>query len=152
MKQDKYDTFKQCSAATGIPVPVLKQAKKSGCPAFKHGRIDVFEFIRWYFSSNDPEAGKNWSDILKRWQAEREEIKLQKDRGELMSIADAKQQAATAEAYYFGELDRAMRELPPVLSGLDALQVHARLKTYFEAMREASREFFKVKPTKEAKA
>jgi hypothetical protein len=45
-----YKTILGCSAETGIPVEVLKAAKREGCPAFTKGySVDLELFLRWYF-------------------------------------------------------------------------------------------------------
>ena len=51
--QDSYDSIGACSAATGIPVTVLKHAKRQGCGAFRGSRVYLAPLIRWIFESAD---------------------------------------------------------------------------------------------------
>ena len=37
--QDAYDSIGACSAVTGIPVTLLKHAKRQGCDAFRGSRV-----------------------------------------------------------------------------------------------------------------
>ena len=49
--QDVYESFEECSAAVGIPLKVLKRAKRKGCPALRHNRVRLPALIRWYYES-----------------------------------------------------------------------------------------------------
>src|SRR4051812_13591666 len=42
-----YDSAAQCNGQTGIPLSVLKQAKKSGCTAFVASRVVLAPLLRW---------------------------------------------------------------------------------------------------------
>ena len=71
-------------------------------------------------------------------------LKMQNDirAGHVLDAHDAERQAAEAESYYFGELDRMLRELPPALVGLDALQAQEVLQKFITDLRQRSREMF----------
>jgi len=51
--QDAYDSIGSCAAATGIPVPTLKHAKRQGCVAFRGSRVYLAPLLRWMFESPD---------------------------------------------------------------------------------------------------
>lgn len=50
----EFDSYAQCSSATGIPVAVLRDAKKNGCPAFRFSKIYLIEFLQWHFTRKYP--------------------------------------------------------------------------------------------------
>jgi hypothetical protein len=43
--QDRYPSFEACSKATGIPLKVLNNAKRLGCPALRRGRVELAPFL-----------------------------------------------------------------------------------------------------------
>jgi hypothetical protein len=45
------------AGACGIPIAVLKRAKKAGCAAFQHGRVDLAAFLKWHFSRGATDTG-----------------------------------------------------------------------------------------------
>jgi hypothetical protein len=51
--QDAYDSIGACASATGIPITVLKHAKRRGCAAFRGSRVYLAPLIRWLFDSPD---------------------------------------------------------------------------------------------------
>ena len=44
---DEYPSLKACSDAVGIPIAMLKEAKREGCPAFRDGKVRLLPFLRW---------------------------------------------------------------------------------------------------------
>jgi phage terminase Nu1 subunit (DNA packaging protein) len=122
---------------------MLRKAKAAGCPAFDSaGRIKLGVLLRWFFSqSADTEAEQppdglaTWRDALNRVQTKREEIRLAKDRGQVVEFDEARRQASEAAALYFAELDRMCRELPPVLKGLGEVAIFEKLESRREEIR-----------------
>lgn len=53
--QDSYDSIGSCSAGTGIPLTTVKQAKRSGCSAFRGSRVYLAPLLRWIFGKADKE-------------------------------------------------------------------------------------------------
>ena len=51
LMQDVYDSIGACSAGTGIPVTAIKHAKRSGCSAFRGGRVYLAPLLRWLFEN-----------------------------------------------------------------------------------------------------
>ena len=124
---------------------LLKKAKKAGCPGFEAGgRVRLGEVLRWWFKQTAIESGDEqppdglatWRDALNRAQTKREEIRLAKDKGQVVEFDEARRQAAEAAALYFAELDRMCRELPPILKGLDEVGVFKKLEQRREEIRE----------------
>jgi hypothetical protein len=57
----------------------------------------------------------------------------------LMPVADAKRQASFACCYFFEELAREERELPPRLAGLSAVEVFKHLHAFNENLRREAK-------------
>ena len=48
-----YESIRQASGSTGVPVAIWRDAKRRGCPAFKSGnRIDLGLFLLWHFTNS----------------------------------------------------------------------------------------------------
>jgi len=62
----------------------------------------------------------------------------------VMPVEDAQRQATEAVHYYFGELDRLLRELPPAVAGMDAMAVHFKLKKSLTDLRDAAEKRFEI--------
>ena len=60
----------------------------------------------------------------------------------MMLISDAQQQAAFACGYFFSELERAERELPPGLAGRSAVDIYKHLHGFIEALRRNAKAKF----------
>ena len=124
---------------------MIKHAKRKGCKAFlSGGRIDSGILIPFLFKEMTVESGDEqppdglatWRDALNRAQTKREEIRLAKDKGQVVEFDEARRQASEAAALYFAELDRMCRELPPILKGLDEIHVFKKLEQRREEIRE----------------
>lgn len=65
--QDVYPSMQALSAATGIPVPVIRRAKKSGCPAFHaSNRVNFRVLLRWLFETQQDGNGESLEDAERR--------------------------------------------------------------------------------------
>lgn len=143
--------MKSAAARTGLPLGFLRKCSAAGCPAFeRNGRVDLNKLLPWIpkvMESREelPAGFDSWTAYLNSVKAKREDLRLQKERGEAIDINDAAEQARSAESYYFAELDRIEREFPPALAGLSATEISKRLKTFLDDLRQASREKFKIK-------
>ena len=81
-----YDSIASCANAVGIPVPVLRKAKKSGCPAFRSNRVHLGELLPWLFAQGEDSAVGNWADALVEAKAKRERLKLEREKGEVIGV------------------------------------------------------------------
>lgn len=71
-------------------------------------------------------------------QAAREEIRLQRESGQMVPKAEVREGLAAAQGLLFQTLDRVfLNELPPVLQGLSAKQMRDRMTTEIEAVKGA---------------
>ncbi len=48
--RDVYPSFEACAEVTGIPVTLLKQAKRQGCPALSGNQVEMEPFLRWWYA------------------------------------------------------------------------------------------------------
>lgn len=84
-----FESIRQTSGATGIPVAILRDAKRRGCPAFKSGnRIDLGAFLRWHFENSDDKPGLDLNHeraLLAQQQRIALEIENAERRGELFN-------------------------------------------------------------------
>jgi hypothetical protein len=127
--QDRYPSFEACSKATGIPLKVLNNAKRLGCPALRRGRVELAPFLSWYY------GGQGRVPInLEAEQARF--VALQNAKLKLM-IGQLRGDYVTADAVRRSgaDLGRAIRKvllmthrLAPCLVGLPAEKIEQRLK------------------------
>lgn len=137
-----YESQGECAGQTGIPLALIRKARREGCEAFKAGnRIDLAVLLRWIFSDDDNDASINWSEKLDEFRAKREEIKLAKDRAEALDADQVFADVASGTALVFAELDRLfITELPPALRGMDETAIRARCRTVIGTLKLAVRE------------
>lgn len=85
-----YPSMAACSAATGIPLPLLKQAKRAGCPAFDQGnRVHLGPLLQWLFRPDADDGGDStdWHNRHKRAVALMAEAELALKKGSLVERA-----------------------------------------------------------------
>src|SRR5689334_20408423 len=63
----QFDSMSQMAAATGIPLDILKSAKREGCLFIRHGRCDLKVFNEWFFSRSGDLV--DWTKRSKRAEA-----------------------------------------------------------------------------------
>lgn len=132
-----FDTMGACASATGVPLAALKQAKKLGCEAFRHGRVELFAFLRWWFAQQDSDVNTDWNRELNRERALRERIRREADQGLVMDSEVVRAFQHHLMGYLFGELDRVFAsELPPALKGMDEVGVRVRAQAEIEALKK----------------
>lgn len=136
-----FESLQQAASYTHTPLSILREAKKSGCLAFKKGgRVDYLLFLHWFWARGSDNKGlppefNSWREMLDCEKAKREALRRQREEGEMMSVDDAKQQASEAMGLLFSELERISSELPPDLAGLDAVEICARMRHRVEKLR-----------------
>lgn len=142
IRQRVYDSIAQASASEGIPVAVIRFAKKHGCPAFDHGRVNVFKFNEWYHARDG--AGQNWDDKFKEFRAKREQQKFAREDGRTISTDDAESAGAIA----IGTLNRVLRQslcndLPAATKGLDEVGIRSANEAALDRAFDDARKAFK---------
>src|SRR5690554_4264922 len=48
-----YGSIESASGATGIPRPIFQGAKRAGCTAFQYGRVNLGDFLKFFFQHTD---------------------------------------------------------------------------------------------------
>ena len=145
-----FESLGQAAAVLGAPLALLKAAKRKGCKAFISGsRVDAELLIPFLFGmlteeSELPAGIASAADWLMTEKAKREAIKRKADEKKMMPTADAVRQAAQACDYFFAELERGERELPPALAGGTATDIFKRLHSFTEGLRKAGKEKFEA--------
>lgn len=122
-----FDGLSSCSGVTGIPLAVLKRAKRAGCPAFSNTRVELVPLLTWLFSS-DAESGVDWPAKFKEFQARREELKFEREKDELVPVSDVREQDAAACSRWNTERVRVEQEWPPRLAGKDVPECRTILR------------------------
>ena len=85
-----FDSIAACSGGTGIPVGVIRKAKRAGCRAFTSSRVDLAELLRFLFASDDPTSGVNWRERLVAAEARLKELDLSEREASLVPMATAR--------------------------------------------------------------
>jgi len=136
-----YSSMAECSGATGIPLTLLKQAKRTGCEAFQWNRVDLAKFLSWVFGhDNESEDGMDWGNELKKWLAKRAKLAHDRDNGALMPVDQVAREVRASVTVVFADLDRVFTgTLPPVLKGLGEVDIRTRCGTEIERVKETMR-------------
>lgn len=140
-----YPTMRAAAGATGFTLTTLRGFKNAGCNAFSQGgRVSLEKLVRWLADKHaGPDVGVDWPARLKKAQAEREEIRLAKDRRTVIPHAEVAAGINSGVAILFSDLDRVFAsELPPALVGLDALAIRAKVLSEIERLKTLLREHF----------
>lgn len=134
-----FDSINQCSSVTGIPVPALREAKKAGCPAFRHSRVDLVAFLKWRFGLPE-DAVADWGAALEEYKARREKIKLDADLGLTLDKSSVTFAVGRALSMLFSNIDSQFGQLlPPALKGLSESEIQQRLLAAAESFKQAVR-------------
>ena len=136
-----YDSMWACSNATRTPLRALRVAKRGGCPAFHNSRVDFLEFQKWWFI-HESKSGVDWGDKLRQFQACREELKLQTERGLVIEFESVEQFIRKlCGQFFWAELERLGQELPPTLKGQTELAIHTIVVTEVEKIKVNQEKF-----------
>lgn len=103
-----FPSLKAAASASGIPYAALQAMKAEGLPGFEtSGRVHLPQVLAAMFSRSDageiapPPGMRNWREALNKAQAERQQLKLEQERGRLVERAFV----ATAIQLAAGELN-----------------------------------------------
>jgi hypothetical protein len=107
---DYFPSMHAAAAFFGMPEQVLRWAKKQGCQAFTQaGRLRTLPLLKFLLAARDGQADDtdtDWGNRLRQYQAERELIKLNKERGEIMDKREVKTGLIKAVAILESTIDR----------------------------------------------
>lgn len=126
------------SAAVGIPLEILKSAKRAGCEFVEHSRCDLGVFLRWWFNRNlDADDQVNWTARGKRAIALLNEHKLEREKQTALDRSLVIQLLTDVIGNCIaGELERFAQEWPAALKGKNETEIHAVIKRDKVAMRD----------------
>lgn len=116
-----YDSMQQCAARSGIPLALIKRAKRYGCTAFAVGsRVRLQPLLAWLFSTLAEEAGIDWGNELKKWQAKRQQQFWEQREGNLVDVDDVTHMVLEVSARQRQILtQRLQNEMPTAMAGVD---------------------------------
>jgi hypothetical protein len=135
-----YQSMAECSTQTGIPKTVLKAARKESAESFRAHRILLGPLLKWLFSKNGDD--KDWGDLLKKFQALREEIRYERDKDQAVTKDEVSFALNKVMALLFATLDRRADQLPSVLHGMDAAGIKNGLVESNEILKGELRDEF----------
>lgn len=120
-----FTSLDQAANTSGVPVDILRQSKKDGCPAFALNKIYLQRFLLWYFQKElGPEENVNWIRRDKRAKALIAETKLGRLNG-LTWDANAVRRFIYSIVHdvFCAELDRMANEYPATLKGRSEVEI-----------------------------
>ena len=134
-----YESQGECAGQTGIPISIIRQARREGCQAFRSGnRVELGELLKWLFAEDRAASATNWGLKLDEYRAKREEIKLKKEQSTALDADEVRDAVAAGVAMLFAEQERLfLTELPPALKGMDEVTIRARCETAIASMKIA---------------
>jgi len=119
-----YDNAHACSAATGIPLTLIKSARRSG-DVLRSGHIDLEKLLRHIFSRRKEQ---DWRALREKCDALTAEANMQQARGEVLDKAETGAAIRRAVSAFWFALQRAAElEMPPILKGKDEAAVRAEM-------------------------
>jgi len=129
---------------TGIPISIIRQAKKSGVPGFDAGnRCWLYPVLAWFFQQDGKGFdSEDWANRFKRANALIKENELEIRNGKLIRFDLVKSVHAMAIPALFLALRKNARELPPVLKGLSEVEIQQRLEKENGMIEQRVREAF----------
>lgn len=108
-----YDSMDQCTAATGIPLAVIKAAKKAGSDAFKSNRVYLDRLLVWIFSNEQADSVTDWNQALAQEKTLRERRKRLMEDEQTADRPTIQRGAGKIMAIIFDTLERSFcYELP----------------------------------------
>lgn len=122
-----FDSLSACSGATGIPVAVLKKAKRSGCPAFENTRVAFVPLLTWLFQKAGDET-VDWPAKFREFQARREELKYEREAEALIAVTDVREMDAAAVTAWSLARVRLEQEWPPRLANKSIPECRSALR------------------------
>lgn len=127
------------SEATGIPLDLLRVARKEGCTFQKSNQqVDSGVFVRWWFDRQLSDDDKeNWTRRDKRASAMTKEHKLDVARRSAIPWTEADAFITElAGPMFSGEIDRLAQELPPRLKGRGEIVIRDELRRQKSVMKK----------------
>ncbi|XOV73818.1 MAG: hypothetical protein ACFHW5_11750 [Verrucomicrobiota bacterium] len=126
---DSYDSMGSCSAATGIPITTIKQAKRQGCSGFRGSRVYLAPLLRWLFEDTDGSQVNYDHERAQHvvLQNAKLKVELRQLKKELLPVEEVKHLGAELGAAIRKVISRLHRSAPS-LEGQDIDVIESRLK------------------------
>lgn len=132
-------SINQAAAFFGVNRGTVYDWIKKGCPKLGPGRVDLKAVFQWWYETIgvDRAAAARSDDSLneakrKFWwlRAESEEIKIQKEKNALLSVAEAERAWAWRMSEYKSGCENLEHSLPPLLEGKTAQEMRKIIGDY----------------------
>jgi len=125
----------------GVPLSILKEAKRLGCPAFRHGRIHFGEFIPWLFTTMMTDSSVNWSEESKKLDVLLKRVDLAEKEDRVVDRTTVAEGVAKSVGVIFSELDRVfISELPARGKGMNELSLRKLSTAEIEKIKTTMRQ------------
>lgn len=136
-----YDSMETAQGATGIPKEAFKVAIREGAQIKHHGRIDLGEFLRWWFQRDSADGDESTID----WKRRGERANALIDEIKLMRAQDSVGDWGMMERFlgylvgvlFFGEIDRIVVEFPGALVGKNEVEIMKECEFQRKKMKES---------------
>ena len=121
----QFGSMAQAASACGIPLAVLRKAKREGCPAFVRDRVDIGDFIVWFFNQDNATTKEDYAYRHKAALAMTLEAKLEEIRDETCHVSLGRRFVNDLVGnIFFGQLERLSGEFPASLKGKTEIQIN----------------------------
>ena len=151
-----YDSMDQCAGATGIPISALKLAKRQGCLFIRHGRVNVAEFIRWFFGAEragNAEDAIDWTKRDKRAAALLKEVELEEEQNRVIDWSMVNSFITRlVSVEFFGELERLAGEFPASLKGKTEVEIAEETQKQIALIRDSMKNKMEMWKQKKGKS
>jgi len=141
MEVPMFDSLQHMAGMTGIPLSVLKLAKRSGCMFCSHGRCDLIIFLKWFFVENQEKQGHesiDWISRDKRGSALLKEAKLEEELERVIDFSIASRFVNyITQVAFFSELERLAQEFPATLKGKNEIEVENEVELQIKQIKES---------------
>ena len=136
-------SINQAAAFFGVNRGTIYDWIKKGCPKLAPGRVDLKNVFQWWFENIgvDRAAAAGSDDSLNEakrrfwWlRAESEELKLKKEKGELLSVTEAEKAWAWRMSEYKSGCENLSSALPPLLEGKTAKEMRTIIGDFVWSM------------------
>ena len=127
--RDVYPSFEACAAGTGIPVALLKRAKRQGCPALSGNQVEMEPVLRWWYAAGKEKAADYDRERAEQLMLQNHKLRvaLRRLKRELVPAEDVQRLGAELGSAIRKVLTRLHRAAPS-LEGRKADLIEARLR------------------------
>jgi len=137
----EFGSMAQAASSCGIPLAILRKAKREGCPAFKRDRVDIGDFIVWFFNQDNIGGNEDWASRHKAAAAMTLEAKLEEIRDETCHVSLGRRFINDlVGTLFFGQLERLANEFPATLKGKTEIEINKECIEQIETIKRSLRD------------